>query len=150
MHGENCRVEPREHSQYIWTPTFPTDRPPRLHRYRGFLCPSHILFLFLFSLHVPFELSFSLQHPMSESVANTASNEMKSQPEKGPIVRDAPVGDGEGEINASGHKQELQRNFSLLSICAIAITTGNSWIAQGGSVTTAIYNGGPCGIIYEL
>jgi hypothetical protein len=37
-------------------------------------------------------------------------------------------------VNASGHKQELQRNFSLLSICAIAVTTGNTWIAQGGSV----------------
>lgn len=37
-------------------------------------------------------------------------------------------------VNASGHRQELQRNFSLLSICAIAVTTGNTWIAQGGSV----------------
>ncbi|KZF20527.1 amino acid transporter [Xylona heveae TC161] len=53
-------------------------------------------------------------------------------------------------VNASGHQQELQRNFSLLSICAIAITTGNSWIAQGGSVKVAIYNGGPCGVIYEF
>lgn len=37
-------------------------------------------------------------------------------------------------VNASGHRQELQRNFGLISICAIAITTGNTWIAQGGSV----------------
>lgn len=37
-------------------------------------------------------------------------------------------------INASGHRQELDRNFSLLSICAVAVTTGNTWIAQGGSV----------------
>lgn len=53
-------------------------------------------------------------------------------------------------VNPSGHKQELQRNFSLLSICAVAITTGNTWIAQGGSVTTALSNGGPPGVIYEL
>jgi choline transport protein len=39
-------------------------------------------------------------------------------------------------VNASGHKQELQRNFGLLSICAIAVTTGNTWIAQGGSVVS--------------
>lgn len=37
-------------------------------------------------------------------------------------------------VNASGHKQELERNFSLISICAIGITTGNSWTAMGGSL----------------
>jgi hypothetical protein len=37
-------------------------------------------------------------------------------------------------VNASGHRQELERNFSLLSICAVAVTTGNTWIAQGGSL----------------
>ena len=37
-------------------------------------------------------------------------------------------------INASGHRQELQRNFNLLNICAVAITTGNTWVALGGSV----------------
>jgi hypothetical protein len=40
-----------------------------------------------------------------------------------------------GEVfNASGHKQELERNFSLLSICSIGITTGNVWAALGGSI----------------
>ncbi|KAL1963655.1 hypothetical protein VTN77DRAFT_7976 [Rasamsonia byssochlamydoides] len=58
---------------------------------------------------------------------------------------------GSGElVNASGHRQELERNFSLLSICAIAVTTGNTWIAQGGSVTVSIANGGPAGVIYEF
>ena len=53
-------------------------------------------------------------------------------------------------VNPSGHKQELERNFSLISIYAVAVTTGNTWIAQGGSVTTALSNGGPPGVIYEL
>lgn len=53
-------------------------------------------------------------------------------------------------VNASGHKQELERNFSLLSICAVAVTTGNTWIAQGGSVVTALSNGGLAGALYEL
>ncbi|PGH00655.1 hypothetical protein AJ80_09146 [Polytolypa hystricis UAMH7299] len=53
-------------------------------------------------------------------------------------------------VNASGHKQELQRNFSLLSICGIGVTTGNTWIAMGGSITVAIFNGGPPGVIYEF
>lgn len=42
---------------------------------------------------------------------------------------------GMGEVlNASGHKQELERQFSLLSICSIGITTGNVWAALGGSI----------------
>jgi len=53
-------------------------------------------------------------------------------------------------INASGHKQELERNFSLLSLCAAAITTGNTWVALGGSIVFAISNGGPPGVIYEF
>ncbi|KAL4997814.1 amino acid/polyamine transporter I [Aspergillus recurvatus] len=53
-------------------------------------------------------------------------------------------------VNASGHRQELQRNYGLLSICALAITTGNTWIAQGGSIATALSNGGPSGVIYEF
>ena len=41
---------------------------------------------------------------------------------------------GAGEINASGHKQELERNFKLLALCGVAITTGNSWVAYGGTI----------------
>ena len=40
----------------------------------------------------------------------------------------------DGEINASGHRQELLRNFNLLSICSVAITTGNTWVAIGGTI----------------
>lgn len=42
-----------------------------------------------------------------------------------------------GEVlNASGHKQELERQFSLLSICSVGITTGNVWAALGGSIVS--------------
>ena len=44
-------------------------------------------------------------------------------------------------INASGHKQELERNFSLLSITGVAITTGVSWTAVGGSVVRIMIYG---------
>ena len=53
-------------------------------------------------------------------------------------------------INASGHHQQLDRNFSLLSICSLAICTGNTWLALGGSIVVAIYNGGPPGVLYEF
>lgn len=41
-------------------------------------------------------------------------------------------------INASGHAQELDRNFSLLSITAVGIVTGNTWAALGGSIVSAV------------
>ena len=43
-----------------------------------------------------------------------------------------------GEINETGHVQELERNFSLLSICSVGIVTGNTWAALGGSIAVAI------------
>ncbi|KAL8764289.1 MAG: hypothetical protein Q9203_007168 [Teloschistes exilis] len=73
-------------------------------------------------------------------------------------------------VNVSGHKQELQRNFGLLSLCGMGLTSGNVWMALGGTIvrftvqhlpmlpsclpwalpqTVAIYNGGPPGVIYE-
>ncbi|KAH8774260.1 amino acid/polyamine transporter I [Hyaloscypha sp. PMI_1271] len=58
--------------------------------------------------------------------------------------------DSDGLINASGHRQELDRNFHFVHIAGLGITSGNTWIAIGGSVTVAIYNGGPPGVIYEL
>jgi choline transport protein len=42
------------------------------------------------------------------------------------------------EINETGHKQELDRNFSLLSICSVGIVTGNTWAALGGSIVVAL------------
>ena len=77
---------------------------------------------------------------------------------------------GEPPINPSGHRQELDRNFHLINICGLGLTSGNTWIAIGGSIVgfplclvlsrlpcshatlqvVAIYNGGPPGVIYEL
>ncbi|KAL8970102.1 MAG: hypothetical protein Q9197_003993 [Variospora fuerteventurae] len=36
-----------------------------------------------------------------------------------------------GLINASGHRQQLERNFGLMSVIAYAITAGNTWISLG-------------------
>lgn len=44
------------------------------------------------------------------------------------------IPDSNGLINASGHRQELDRNFRLINICGLGITTGNTWIALGGSI----------------
>jgi len=53
-------------------------------------------------------------------------------------------------LQALGHKQELQRNFSVYSIAAMGFVNGNAWSALGGSILVAIYNGGPAGVLYEL
>lgn len=73
------------------------------------------------------------------------ADEKDSEITKGPTetVEEIP-------INPSGHRQELKRNFSLLSLCGLAISSGNAWIAVGGSITVAIYNGGPPGVLYEF
>jgi hypothetical protein len=38
--------------------------------------------------------------------------------------------------NVSGHVQELDRQFGLLSICATGIVTGNTWTAVGGAIVS--------------
>jgi hypothetical protein len=54
------------------------------------------------------------------------------------------------EVNETGYVQELERNFSLFSICSVGIVTGNTWAALGGSIVVAIFNGGPPGVLYEF
>ena len=45
----------------------------------------------------------------------------------------------EGEvINASGHRDQLQRHYGLLSICGLALTIDNAWVALGGSIAVSI------------
>ena len=40
----------------------------------------------------------------------------------------------DGLINASGHREQLDRNFGIVSIIGYAITAGNAWIALGGTI----------------
>ncbi|KXJ86402.1 amino acid/polyamine transporter I [Microdochium bolleyi] len=53
-------------------------------------------------------------------------------------------------VNASGHVEELDRRFSLLSVAGLGLTVGNVWPAVGGSILVAIFNGGPPGVLYEF
>jgi choline transport protein len=41
-------------------------------------------------------------------------------------------------INASGHRDQLRRQYGLLSICGLALTVDNAWVALGTSITLAI------------
>ncbi len=42
------------------------------------------------------------------------------------------------EVNASGHRDQLQRQYSIWSICGLALTIDNAWVALGGSIVVAI------------
>ncbi|KZV93945.1 putative choline transport protein [Exidia glandulosa HHB12029] len=53
-------------------------------------------------------------------------------------------------INASGHVDQLPRQYGLLSICATALVIDNAWVVMGGSVVVSIANGGAPGLLYEL
>lgn len=53
-------------------------------------------------------------------------------------------------VNASGHKDQLKRQYSLLAVCGIAMTVDNAWAALGSSYSISILNGGPPGLIFGL
>jgi len=54
------------------------------------------------------------------------------------------------EVNASGHKDELVRQYSIWSLCGLALTIDNAWVALGGSIAVSVANGGPPGVLYEF
>ncbi|RSL68020.1 hypothetical protein CEP54_002981 [Fusarium duplospermum] len=60
------------------------------------------------------------------------------------------ISNQQAPINASGHVQELQQNFNLLSLAGVGLVVGNVWPAIGGSILVAIFNGGPPGVLYEF
>src|SRR5271156_1037536 len=41
-------------------------------------------------------------------------------------------------VNASGHRDQLQRQYGLLSICGLALTVDNAWVALGTSLAVII------------
>ncbi|RYP63232.1 hypothetical protein DL770_009433 [Monosporascus sp. CRB-9-2] len=99
----------------------------------------------------------------------------EAQPAAAP-TRDADADIRHGEIrlptgeivNASGHRQELERNFvsfrtdSPFYVCMfcvamlrradrlIAIVIGNCWAISGGTIILSVHNGGAPGVIYEF
>lgn len=53
------------------------------------------------------------------------------------LGRDIIVKDGE-VVNASGHRDQLQRQYGIISICGLALTIDNAWVALGGSLIVSI------------
>lgn len=61
------------------------------------------------------------------------------------LTEDAVELDDGQVINASGHVQEVNRNFGLVSIAGVGIVTGCMWPTLGSTIVIALYNGGPPG-----
>ena len=59
------------------------------------------------------------------------SDNYTSDPISGAVDVEAVI-----RVNASGHIQELDRNFNLLSITSVGITTGSAWPALGGTIVS--------------
>lgn len=49
-----------------------------------------------------------------------------------------------------GHKQELKRNFSMLSMLGLAFAILNTWTALAASITLALPSGGSSAVIWGL
>lgn len=58
--------------------------------------------------------------------------------------------DDEAQLQALGHKGELQRNFSLLSMLGLAFAILNSWTALSSSLGLALPSGGSVSVIWGL
>lgn len=42
------------------------------------------------------------------------------------------------ERNASGHRDQLKRQYGLISIIGLALAIDNAWVALAGSITVSI------------
>ena len=42
------------------------------------------------------------------------------------------------KINASGHRDQLQRGYGIISICGLALAVDNAWVAIGTSLAISI------------
>ena len=104
---------------------------------------------------------------MATTVTNT--RDVSATGKQSVTSADKDVDQIRGElVNASGHVQELDRQFNLVSLAAAGLVTGkiddsevlptvlgyfltilgNVWPALGGSILVAIFNGGPPGTLH--
>ncbi|KAF2173300.1 hypothetical protein M409DRAFT_49762 [Zasmidium cellare ATCC 36951] len=92
----------------------------------------------------------SLDKTLSADEKRPLDLESTPQDEKDSANRKTSIASIAGVIvNASGHKDQLQRQYGLLAICGLALNIDNAWIAFAGSLQISVLNGGPPGILYE-
>jgi choline transport protein len=58
--------------------------------------------------------------------------------------------DDAAELQRLGHKQELKRNFSMVSMLGLAFAILNTWTALAASISLALPSGGASSVIWGL
>jgi hypothetical protein len=91
----------------------------------------HVLLVFTYihdhpAIPIPFQGTMSETKKELQSESNSPDNEI--------VV----VDDNGATVNASGWKDELDRQYGLLSLCGIALTVDNAWVALGSSISVSI------------
>ncbi|KAG5953068.1 hypothetical protein E4U53_007037 [Claviceps sorghi] len=62
----------------------------------------------------------------------------------------AAADDDTAALEAMGHKQELKRNFSMMSMLGLAFAIINTWPALAASISLALPSGGTSAVIWGL
>lgn len=89
--------------------------------------------------------SFRAQLAPSSSLESS-----KNKMGRNDLRRRSSLADDAAALAAMGHKQELQRNFSMLSMLGLAFAILNSWTALSASLSLALPSGGPTAVIWGL
>ena len=73
-------------------------------------------------------MSHSRDYPLTADTQFEATMEIEKQ-----LDAPAPTGTTDTEEKPL-YGRQLERNFNLLSICAVGLVVGNTWVALGGSI----------------
>jgi choline transport protein len=78
-------------------------------------------------------------------MADAHEPEIEKEKEKRDLAAadDTSVGIDVEFVNASGHRDQLDRQYGILSICGMALTVDNAWVAIGTSLNVAICKSPP-------
>lgn len=64
--------------------------------------------------------------------------------------RHSTIAEDEAQLAALGHKTELKRNFSMVSMLGLAFAILNSWTALSASLSLALPSGGATSVLWGL
>ncbi|KAE8317948.1 amino acid/polyamine transporter I [Aspergillus transmontanensis] len=110
--------------------------------------------MFLKTLFSPRPRNYTLLQPVHHSPTEFAMR--TSKPDK--IVTTATDGDGPADnldgdarrLAEMGYAQDMQRNFSVISLLGVAFSLANSWFGISASLITGINSGGTVLTIYGI
>ncbi|KAI1097387.1 amino acid transporter [Jackrogersella minutella] len=76
--------------------------------------------------------------------------EIEEQPRRRSSARHSIIVEDAAALEQLGHKQELKRNFSMISMLGLAFAILNTWTALAASISVALPSGGPSAVVWGL